>query len=141
VSAFNALWTALNSRLAGGTALTSMLAGGTASPSVYHLQAPKDSALDYVVFSHQGGGDENLTGNRTKNLLVFARGYSSTGPAKAGSIDAQIDVLLHMKPMTVSGWGNFWLAREEDFELVEFDSARVPTWMAGAMYRVRLDAS
>jgi hypothetical protein len=118
-----------------------MLAGGTASPSVYHLQAPKDAALDYVVFSHQGGGDENLTGNRTKNLLVFARGYSSTGPAKAGSIDAQIDVLLHLKPLTVSGWGNFWLAREEDFELVEFDSARVPTWMAGAMYRVRLDAS
>jgi hypothetical protein len=108
---------------------------------VYHLVAPKDATLDYVVFSHQGGGDENATGNRTKNLLVFARGYSAVGPAKAGSIDARVDALLHMAPLSVTGWGNFWLAREEDLELVEYDDARVPTYMAGALYRVRLDAS
>ena len=141
MSAFNALWAALYTRLAGGTALTSLLAGGTASPSIYHLAAPKDAALDYVVFSHQGGGDENLTGNRTKNQLVFARGYSAVGPARAGTIDAQIDALLHMRALTVTGWGNFWLAREEDLELVEYDGAKVPTWMCGATYRVRLDLS
>ncbi len=138
MSVFNALNAAIYGRLAGATALTSLLAGTT---SVYHLQAPKDASLDYVVFNVQAGGDDNLTGNRTKNLVVSARGYSAVGPAKSGSIDAQVDAALHMKPLTITGWGNFWIARETDLELVEFDSSGVPTWMSGALYRVRLDQS
>jgi len=137
MSVFNALNSAIYGKLAGGTALTALLSG----TAIYYLQAPPEAVLDYVVWSYQGGGDENLTPNRTKNLMVFVRGYSSAGPAKAGSIDAQVDALLHLKSVSASGWTNFWLARETDVATVEYDAANVPTWMSGAMYRVRLDAN
>lgn len=138
MSAQNALNAAVYSKLSGGTALTALLA---TTSSVYYLQAPDGAALDYVVFSYQGGGDENWTSHRTKNLMLFARGYSKTGPAQAGSIDAQIDALLHGTTLTVSGWTNFWTAREEDVSLVETDPAGKHIWMSGGMYRVRAEKS
>ena len=136
MSAFNALNTAIYSTLSGGTALTTMLAGTT---SVYNMQAPDNATFDYVVFNVQGGGDENMTANRTKNLVLFVRAYSRTGPAKAGSIDAQIDALLHGKTLTVAGWANFWSAREEDLESFEAPEDGSHVWMAGGTYRFRLD--
>jgi len=131
----NALASALYSRLQ-GTALTSLLAGTT---SIYHMQAPEGAALPYVIFNLQGGGDENLDKNRTKNLIVFVRGYSESTPAQAGSIDAQIDGLLHLTPLTVSGWTNIWLARETDLETVETEPNSQPIYMQGGFYRVHLD--
>lgn len=141
MSSFSALNAAIYSKLAGGTALTSLLSGGTAVPSIYYLQAPDSAALDYAVFSYQGGGDENWTAHRTKNLMLFVRGYSKTGPAQAGSIDAQIDALLHGIALTVSGWANFWTAREEDISLVDTDPSGKHVWMAGGMYRLRIEKS
>lgn len=137
MSIINAINAALYSRLGGGTALTALLSGG--SVSIYNLQAPDDATLDYVVYNLQAGGDENLTAHRTKDLTVFVRGYSSAGPAKAGTIDAQADALLHMRPLTISGWGNFWISRENDFANVEIDSANNKTWMAGGYYRIRAE--
>jgi len=133
----NALASALYSRLQ-GTALTNLLAGTT---SIYHMQAPEGAALPYVVFNLQGGGDENLDKNRTKNLVVFVRGYSESTPAQAGSIDAQIDGLLHLAPLTVSGWTNIWLARETDLETVETPENSQPIYMQGGFYRIHLDAT
>lgn len=132
----NALDTAIYSRLQGGTALTTLLAGTT---SVYHLQAPEGAAYPYCVWNIQGGGDENLDANRTKNLVVFVRGYSKTSAAQAGSVDSQIDTLLHLSPLTVSGWTNIWLARETDLETVQTEASGQVIHMAGGMYRVRLD--
>jgi len=134
----NSLDGALYSTLSGGTALTSLI-GGTASPRIYHLQAPEGAALPYLVFNIQGGGDENMTANRTKNLVVFVRGYSGVTPAQAGSIDAQVDALLHYQSLNVSGWTNFHLAREQDLELVENVPSGGQIFMSGGMYRVRLD--
>lgn len=136
MSVFNALNATIYSLLSGGTALTTLLAGST---SVYYLQAPDNATFDYVVYSWQAGGDENMTANRTKNQLLFARGYSKTGPAKAGSIDAQIDALLHGKTLTVAGWANFWTAREEDLAAFETAKDESHIWMAGGTYRIRLD--
>ena len=132
----NELATALYSRLNGGTALTSLLAGTT---SIYHLQAPEKASYPYVVYSLQGGGDENLDANRTKNLSVFVRSYSKSSAAQAGSIDAQCDALLHLSPLTVSGWTNIWLGRETDLETVENDPTGQAIYMQGAFYRVHLD--
>ncbi len=132
-----ALNAALWSQLAGGTALTALLAAGTAS--IFHLKAPDDAALSYVVFSLQGGGDENLTGNRTKNLVVFVRGYAAGTPAAAAAIDVQIDARLHEAALSVSGYTTFWCRRENDLEGVEKDAAGVPTYMAGGFYRIRID--
>ena len=131
----NALASALYSRLQ-GTALTSLLAGTT---SIYHMQAPEGESLPYVIFSLQGGGDENLDANRTKNLIVFVRGYSGSSAAQAGSIDAQIDGLLHLTPLTVSGWTNIWLSRETDLETVDNDPDGQKVFMQGGFYRVHLD--
>jgi len=131
----NALASALYTRLQ-GTALTTLLAGTT---SIYHMQAPEGAALPYVVFSLQGGGDENLDKNRTKQLSVFVRGYSKTSAAQAGSIDAEADTLLHLNELTVSGWTNIWLARETDLETVEVNRPGENVYMQGGFYRVHLD--
>jgi Protein of unknown function (DUF3168) len=138
VSAFNALNTAIYSTLSAGTALTALLAGST---SIYNMQAPDGAEFDYAVWNHQGGGDMNLTAHRVKDLVVFVRAYSTTSAARAGSIDAQIDTLLHKQVLSVSGWSNFWLAREEDLATVEVTEAGNTIWMAGGLYRVRLAAS
>lgn len=136
MSVMNALNSALYTRLTTTAAVTALLASAT---SIFNQQAPDDAPFDYVVFSLQGGGDENLTPNRTKNLLLFVRGYSQTSPAKAGQIDAAIDVALTGMPLTVTGWVNFWLQREDDLAMIETDQAGKKTHMAGAFYRVRLD--
>jgi hypothetical protein len=132
----NELSSSIYSRLQTTGGLTSLLAGTT---SIYHLQAPEGATLPYVVYSTQGGGDENLSQHRTKNLVVFVRAYSGSSAAQAGSIDAQIDAALHLNPLTVSGWTDFWLARETELETVQNEPSGRPVWMAGAMYRIKLD--
>lgn len=77
----NELGSAIYSKLSAATALTSLLAGTT---SIYHLQAPDNATLPYVVFSTQAGGDENQTPIRRKNLLYFIRGYSAVSAGAAG---------------------------------------------------------
>ena len=130
--------TAIYSRLGTTTALTNLLSGTAA---IYAQQAPESAVYPYVVYSVQGGGDENITANRTKNLLVFIRAYAS-GNAQAGSIDAQIDTALHLIPFTsVSGWTNMWLAREQDLELVENTPTGSQVFMNGALYRIRFDST
>lgn len=135
MSVFNAINAALYSTLSAGTALTTLLSSTTA---LYNMQAPDGATFDYVVWNVQGGGDDNMTAHRTKNLVVFVRGYSSTSAARAGSIDAKIDSLLHKAILSVSGWSNFWSAREEDISTVEVTEAGNTIWCAGGMYRLRL---
>lgn len=132
----NELSAAIYSKLQGTSAIRSLLAGTTA---IYHMQAPEGQAYPYIVFNVQGGGDENQSQHRTKNLVVFVRAYSAVSPAQAGSIDAQVDTALHLVPLTVTGWSNFWLARETDIELVENEPNARPIYTVGGMYRVRLE--
>lgn len=132
----NALNTGIYNALKAGTALTSLL-GGTA---IYYIQAPDDTAYPYVVFSIQGGGDLNLSPSRMKDTLYFVRGYSKVSPAAAGSIDAQLDALLHNKTITVTGWSNYNTQRETDIENSEVDNANQTIYMAGGVYRVSLDS-
>ena len=131
----NALNTAIYTKLQ-GTAITALLSG---TSSIYNIQAPENSTLPYIVWNIQGGGDENLDANRTKNLVLFIRAYSASSAATAGSIDAQIDAALHLVPLTVSGWDNIWIAREQDLETVQNEPSGKRIWMAGGLYRVRLD--
>ena len=132
----NALDTALYSRLQ-GTAITSLLSGTTA---LYKVQAPENATLPYIVWNIQGGGDENLTQNRTKNLVLFVRAYSGNTAAEAGSIDDQVDAALsNDAPLSVSGWTNIWLAREQELETVQLEPSGRQVHMAGGLYRVWLD--
>ena len=134
----NELNTALYGTLSAGTALTALLPGTT---SVYYQQPPDNTARPYVVWNIQGGGDENMTPKRRKSLVLYIRAYSDTSAANAGSIDAQVDNLLHGKTLSVTGWANFWLNRESDIELVENHPSGEKTWSAGGFYRVRIEKS
>ena len=127
---------AIYQKLQAGTALTALLAGTT---SIYHLQPPDNTAMPYVIFNLQGGGDENMTPSRMKNLVYFIRGYSSTSAASAGSIDTQVDTLFHGGTIGVMGWNPFWLNREIEFEQIENLPSGEKAYMAGAFYRLRMD--
>ena len=126
---------ALYSRLQ-GTAITALLAGTT---SIYKSQAPEGASFPFIVWNLQGGGPVNLDANRVDNLVYYVRAYSENSAAQAGSIDLQIDTALHLAPLTVSGWTNTWLAREQAIELVTTEPSGKMIHSAGALYRVRLD--
>lgn len=134
----NELNTAIYGRLQGTSGVTSLLSGTTA---IYNQQAPEGATLPYVVFSTASEIDENMTQNRTKNTLVSIRAYSGVSAAQAGSIDAAIDTAIHLVPLTVSGWTNFWMAREQGIELVENQPSGKRIFSSGADYRARLDKS
>lgn len=134
MSTYNALNAGIYSKLSGGTALTALLASGSA---IYYQQAPDYAALPYVVFNQQGGGPDNRTDHDTRSLVYYVRGYAGT-PAVAGSVDAQLSALLHRAALTVTGWTNFWLAREEDLATVQVLPNNDRIYSAGATYRVRL---
>jgi len=134
----NVLDTAIYTKLQATSGITSLLAGTT---SIFSVQAPENEAMPYLVYNVQGGGDDNETAHRTKNLVVFIRAYAQGAGAKktAGSIDAAIDTALHLSSFNVSGWSNFWLAREEDLETVENPPNGNPIFMVGGLYRVRIE--
>lgn len=136
VSIYNALNAALWSTLSGSTALVTAL-GGTL---IYPGQAPDKAPLPYVIWSYQYGGAENLTPRESSNQLVYVRAYAET-QAQAGTLDGLICALLHKATLTVTGWNNFWSARETEISVPEVDDAKVTTWNAGAFYRLRLDQS
>lgn len=132
----NELDAAIYSKLQTTGALTSLLSGTTA---IYSIQAKDNASFPYIVFNVQGGGDENQTAHRTKNLVVFIRAYSQVSKVQAGSIDAQIDAAMHMQTLNVSGWANFWTAREGDLSAVENPASAKPIYMVGGLYRVRIE--
>lgn len=126
----NALNAALYTRLAG-----TVTAAGSA---VYYQQAPDGAARPYIVFDYTAELDENETSNRTKNVVAFIRAFADA-PAQAGTIDAQIDSLLHMQALTVTGYTNFWIARDSGYDNIENAPAGNKVYSAGAEYRIRLD--
>lgn len=134
----NALDTAVYSRLQTTSAITSLLAGTTA---IFYQRAPEGQAYPYIVFSYPSELDMNETPRRRKNDLIFIRAYAQggNGAAQAGSIDDQIDAALHLVPLTVSGWSNIWLAREQGLESVESVPTGQNVFMKGANYRAMLN--
>jgi len=133
LSPYNALNAAIDTRLTGGTALVSAL-GGTA---IYHGGAPEKKALPFVVWSYQAGGAENMTPNASVSEVVYIRAYAPTAK-QAAQIDGIVASLMETN-LSVTGWNNYWLAREEEIYLPELDEAGKTTWSCGAFYRVRLD--
>jgi hypothetical protein len=135
MSVLTVLNTAIYNKLTAGTALTALLPG---TSSIYYLQAPDNASLPYVVWSYQGGGPTNDYPHDSRSEIVFVRGYAVT-PALAGTIDAQISSLLHRGTLTVSGYTNWWLARDADVALIENAPDGTKVYMAGAQYQIKLD--
>lgn len=129
-----ALETALYNKLSGNSALTTEL-GGTL---IYNKLAPQNPGNKYVVFQWQGGGDENDTPTRSRSLLYGVYGIA-TGQATAATIDGLIDTALHDQTLTISGWANYWMARETDINIVEPNSGQVPMYRVGGIYRISMN--
>jgi hypothetical protein len=129
-----ALETGLYNTLSAGTALTGEL-GGT---FIYNKQAPQTPPDKFVIFQWQGGGDENESKHRTRNVIYTVRGVATTQEA-AATIDGLIDGLLHLKTLTISGWTNFWTARIADVNFIEQNAGGVNRYHVGAQYRIRID--
>lgn len=128
--------TGLYSKLSAGTALIAEL-GGT---FIYNKLAPQSTNPPYVIFQQQGGGDVNDTPIRSRNILYTVFGCART-PEAAAAIDRDIDATLHNQTLTVSGWSNYWLARETDVQFVELDAAGLEIFRTGAIYRAMMDYS
>ena len=130
---FGAMGSALYSTLIAGTALITEL-GGTV---IYQDHPPDGTSRPYVLFNHQGGGNENITNSGLKNNIWFVRGFADTR-AKVVAIDAKVDALLNKKTLTVTGFTNFWTVRELDQSAVELMPNNSRIYMAGAFYRIRV---
>jgi hypothetical protein len=138
VSAFNALGAAIYTKLSGGTALTALLSGGTAS--IYSVIAPYEADYDYVIFNVQQGNEANDTSHRVKDITLQVRAHS-TQLAKAGTIDAACDALLHGQALTVTGWKTLRAVRSVDIELIEYDEANRPIFTRGGLYDLKIEKS
>ena len=132
-----AFGSALYTRLS-GTALGTLLGGGTALPSIFHAQAPDNATLPYVVFLTAAETDDNQQSRRLKDVIV--RVYAVAGnDAQAGSIDKQIDTMLHRVSLgSANGWNNLRIQRENGYQLVTTDEAGKRYYTSGADYRVEI---
>lgn len=129
---------AIYTALSGGTALTALLAGTT---SIYDMQAPDVAALPYCIFSHQGGGPDNIAPVNLENNMWYVRAYSATSAKSATEIFTQIDALLNRKQLSITGFSTFWCNREENIRLVENLPNGGRIYSAGAIYRIRAAAT
>jgi len=137
MSVFNALGSAVYSKLAGGTSLTSLLYGGSAS--IYNVIPPYEAHYDYVVFNVQNGSEPNDTQHRIKDITLQVRGYSTT-LNRAGSIDAACDALLHNGTLNIAGWSTvFGVVRSSDIELIEYDESDRPIYTRGGLYDLKIE--
>ena len=116
-----------------GTALTSLLAG---TASIFDTQAPDNATLPYIVFSHQGGGPENVDANNLEQNIWYVRAYSAISAKNAAEIFTQADNLLNRVNISITGFNTFWCAREENVKTLE-NTPGGRIWSAGGLYRIR----
>ena len=127
----------LYSRLAAGTALTTLL-GGT---SIYNALGAEGTAIPYplVIFTKSSGLDDNDTPHRAKTLVYQITAISDKGKKEAEQIDNAIDTLMHNADLgSMSGWYDYWCARESDISYNEMTEGGQVLWHEGALYRVRI---
>lgn len=130
-SIYGSMGSALYSTLAAGTALTSLL-GGTA---IWNGLVPQGTATPYVVFTFSGQ-DDNTSPRRARTIVATVKAVDDD-QASAEEIDDELDALLHEATLTVTGWNNYWTARESDVSY-EQDLGNVIYYHRGARYRVRI---
>lgn len=132
-SAESLIETGLRSALTAGTALVGQL-GGTAATRIYNTVAPPKTTLPYIVYVLAGGGDLNDTPTRAGEWL-YQVGVFGTELAQCGTIDGYVEDLLNGGSVAISGWSNYWCARESPYRLTETVGG-VTIYHVGAVYRV-----
>lgn len=130
--AIAALDTALYNKL-NVSAITTLLGGAR----IYSAIAPKDTPLPVIIFQWQGGGEQNLTPTRMRNVVYTVKAIA-TSKSAALDISAKVDAALHDQTLNVSGWTNYATTREDDVQLVEVAEDGRVLYHMGAIYRFRL---
>jgi hypothetical protein len=126
---------AIYNNLAAGTALTTLL-GGTA---IYNSLGGETVAYPLVIFTKSSGIDENDTPHRAKALVYQITAISDKGKKEAEQIDNAVDALMYGANLgSMSGWYDYWCARESDISYNEMTQGGKVLWHEGALYRVRI---
>jgi Protein of unknown function (DUF3168) len=107
-----------------------------ATGGVWANLAAQGTALPYVIIQWQGGGDENDHSHDSVNIIYTVKALAASAQT-AAIILAACDALLHKQTLSVTGWTNFWLRREEWVSYAEVDQLGKLTYHRGAMYRIR----
>lgn len=128
------LETALSTKIKGISALITEL-GGT---FIYNTLAPQTAPSKYALYRWQAGGDVNDTPVRSVDVLYGIYGIATT-KAEAVTISGLIDGSIHHSTLSMSGWNNYWMVREQDIQLAETDEAGNTRWQVGGLYRIRAD--
>jgi len=123
---------ALYTKLAAGTALTTLL-GGTA---IYNGLVPQGTATPYVVYQFTSGSDLNSSPRRARDYVVTIKAVSDE-QAEAENVDDALDTLMHEATLTITGWGNYWTARDQDVVYEQY-AGGIVYWHRGARYRIRV---
>lgn len=126
------LYTALNVG-----AITDKLGGSY----IYDPVAPPGQARPYIIFTHTGGGHENITPSDLQNHVYLVKAVAD-GKEEAGEIHDLILAELHKQTLAVAegAYTNFWTAAEEEVRMVEVLDDGKTVFHCGAYYRIRIDA-
>ena len=130
----NALKVGLYNALNGAAALTTALGGSY----IYDKIAPQAQARPYVIFSFAGGGHENINPSELINVVFLVKAVSDNS-SEAGTIDGLIKTALHLQTLTVAGFTNIIMLRENEVDYAETVREGVNVFHGGALYRIRLD--
>ena len=130
----NAIELGLYTALTAGTALISEL-GATA---IYSRNAPQGTARPYIVFMHTGGGHENQNPSDLQNHVYLVKGVADASK-QAGTIDELVIDILHGGTLTVAGYTNIWMRREQEVQMTEPLRDGKVVYHCGGYYRIRID--
>lgn len=104
---------------------------------VYYGQAPAGSEMPRVIFAWAGGGEQNTCPRRMINLVYRVEAIAET-KAGAVALDSAISSALHEQELTISGWQNYVLDRENTYRPPVENLEGRQVYRVGAYYRIRL---
>ena len=131
----NLIETGLDAKLSGDSDIVAKLG----SANIWTPFIRQGASYPAIQFYYAGGGEENLTPHRMVNTVYAVKGISQTSMKHAGEIAELINTALHGQTLTITGWSNFWLAREGLIRYHEIGPGGEDYYHAGAYYRCRLD--
>lgn len=109
---------ALYSALSGATALTTLV-----STRIYNPQAPANIVIPYVVFYLASGSMPNQSPRLDINNVYRLEGVGTTR-AQAEDVFEAFFTALHLQPLSLTGWGVYWLVFESVRSLVDTVEAK-----------------
>ena len=129
----NELEAALKTILTEASTVTSLLASAS---SVFNALIPAGYGYPAIVFNYQGGGDINDTPTDAADIVYQIKGISAVSMYQAGLISAALHAVLHNNTLTVSGWTNFWCARDSIVRYIEIAPDGKNYYHSGGLYRI-----